>query len=370
MPPTRPPGILGGNEYWYSRRMGAGRLVVAWVAAVSTSCATTERIDGRALADLGNGGPASRSLVLEDAHGQRIRLDPRSKVRLFLADGSDTPWLDAGQLSVTEDGWVVAGDERIHLDDINTVEVENIDGVRTYFLTLGFVVIAAALVALAVVAKEGPKFKGMRLGSASGSRVPAPRVRTVRPLRAPLRGSGPGRSNVHRYGRFWVNPPRGGVRPPVVPPTRPTPPTRVFTDGARRRSTLAALMQLEMGYGADPRTGIGLGIGVGLAIHQMFEVSAGLRALESTSTRPSALGYFRVGGNFPFEAADRFGAPIALDVAVGEQGFAHMRIIWGFRWRVAGRAEFAVLPVNPQMTLVDSTLYWDFPTTVQLGYRF
>ncbi len=147
-------------------------------------------------------------------------------------------------------------------------------------------------------------------------------------------------------------------------------PIRLFTRDAARRSAFAPLVHLELGYGLDVRTGGGFSVGGGLAVAQMFEVSGGVRLTNAVGPGRSLLGYVRVGGNFPFEAGDVFGAPIALDVAFGEIGLSQMRVVWGFRWRIDGRLEISILPVNPLMSVLDDGVYWDFPSTLQVGYRF
>ena len=344
--------------------MGTRRWTAGLAALLLASCTTTEQIDGGALAALGNREPASGPLVLEGLDGERIRLDPRSKIRLILRDGRQSDWVPARRLAVTKDGRVVDGRRQLRLDQVETVEVDNVDGVKTYFLTVGIVAVAAAAIALLVASQKGDGPKAVPATSARA----APRVVTGAPV-------------PWFYNDPWIYPPAPGFvvpigggpppgrqRRPALPPNEG--PTRLFTESAVRRSAFAPMMQFEAGYGFDPRTGGGLSIGGGFAIQQMFEISGGLRLSDITGPQRFTLGYARVGGNFPFEASDEFGAPIALDVAFGGDGFAHLRVIWGFRWRFASQFEVALLPANPMLSLVDDELYLDFPTMLQVGYRF
>ena len=374
-----------GRSGTYKDRMFAQRWVALTTVAAMLACTTTETIDGAALNALRQLDPAAGALVLEDPNGQRIRLDPRSKVRLILRDGRQTDWVKAGRLAVTEDGRVVDGKRYLALDQVETVEVENVDGVKTYFLTVGIVAVAAALVALAVMAGQGDD--DGKMPGIGGSDDP-PRLDTRTPGPGGPRFAAGGQAWF--YADPWLVPPSPtfivpiGGRPPAArspngPPAGPNggppapgPPTKLFSESAVRRSRFAPMLQFELGYGFDERTGGGLGVGFGFAIAQMFELSGGVRLSDLYGPQRFTLGYVRAGGNFPLEAGDVFGAPIALDVAFGDQGFRQMRVLWGFRWRLDNQFEVALLPANPQLNRVaeDGELYWDFPSQVQLGYRF
>ena len=349
----------------------AVRSVAAMTTVLSFGCTTTDRIGGDALTALQYTDPTIGTLVLEDPDGQRIRLDPRSKVRLILFDGRQTDWLPAKRLAV-RDGRIFDGNRHLNIEDIETVEVENIDGVMSYFLTVGAVAVAAAVIALIVTSSKGGESKG---GNATAGPVDPP----------PTAGEAPRYAAAGApwfYADPWLYPPRptfyiplGGPRIPTrssesAPSDTAEAPNRLFTEAAVRRSSFSPLMQFELGYGFDGRNGAGLSVGGGFAINQMFEISGGLRLSDMTDPQRLTLGYVRVGGNFPFEAANEFGAPIALDVAFGGDGFAHMRVLWGFRWRFSGRFEVAVLPANPVLSLRDDEVYWDFPSMLQVGYRF
>lgn len=335
------------------------------------ACTTTERLSGSALLNINVLGPSSGALVLEDPDGTRVRLDPRSKIRLTMVDGSRTEWMKAGQLSVTNDGWLYNGDRGyLYVADVDSIEIENVDGVSTYFLTLGIVAASAIIIAVVVIAAQGS-------GGGSGSNTSEPRIRTGssngRVARPPFGPALPG--NDEYYGP-WIDPFQPGFSFQLVGPSNreieppSDAPTRLFTDGAVRRSRFAPLLQVEGGYGFDRRTTGGLSIGFGFAFSDMIEVSAGLRLSDLAGPQRFTLGYVRAGGNFRFDADDLVGAPIALDVAFGEDGFAQLRVVWGMRLRFSGRFELGLLPLNPVLASVDDQLYFDFPSMLQLGYRF
>ncbi len=351
--------------------MARGRWTAVGTAWLLFACTTTEQIDGAALQALRNRRPSAGPLVLEDPGGVRIRLDPSSKIRLTLDDGRRTEWVSAERLAVTEDGRLIDGDRYLNLDEVVTVEVENVDGVETYLVTVGAVVVAAAAIAIAVLSSKSK-------GSGSGGRaraVPAaaaagPRIEPRYPVGTPW-----------FYHDPWLHPVRpafvfpiagGGARragddPRTVDPMAPN---RLFTDAAVRRSTISPLLQLEAGYGFDPRTGGGLSVGGGFAIEQWFEISGGLRLNDVAGEQRVSFGYVRAGGNFPFDADDVFGAPIALDIGISGEGFRSARVLWGFRWRFPSRLELAFLPANPMLIEDDGETYFDFPTMLQVGYRF
>ena len=337
-------------------------MISAWM---TVACSTTDRIDAGALEALRGRISSSGPLVLEDPQGERIRLDPKSDIRLILSDGRQTEWVPASRIAVTEDGRVVDGNRYLDLADIETVEVKNVDGVKTYFLTVGIVAVAAALIALVVAKSKGDG--GQR---SAPTAIPAG---TPRQPRYAAAGTAWFYTDPWFYprGPTFVFPIAGGRAAPneqSEPPSQE--PTKLFSRTAIRRSSIAPLMQLELGYGFDSRTGGGLSVGGGFALNQMFELTGGLRLSDLAGPQRFTLGYVRAGGNFPMEADGVFGAPIALDVAFGGDGFAHMRVIWGFRWRFPSQFEVAILPANPQLNLVDGDMYWDFPSMLQVGYRF
>ena len=347
--------------------MFAGRCIAVATAVSMVACSTTERISGASLNALRYGGPSTRSLVLEDPNGTRIRLDPNSEIRFLLRDGRRTDWIQAGGLAVTGDGRIIDGDRQLPIDQVETVEIENVDGVKTYFLTLGIVAVAAALIAMAVISAEGGD-------SSSSSSDGQPRIATggTQRTRAPRVG---GSAWIHADPWLYPGQPAPGFVVPVggAPAGPPAPvesPNQLFSTGAIRRSSVATLLQLELGYGFDERTGGGMSVGAGFAFAHMFELTGGFRLNDLAGPQQISMGFVRAGGNFPFEAGDGFGAPIALDVAFNGQGFAQMRVLWGFRWRFGGQFEIALLPANPQLNRVNDQLYWDFPSQVQVGYRF
>ncbi|MEL7368305.1 MAG: hypothetical protein AAFN74_05290 [Myxococcota bacterium] len=337
------------------------RRAAALFTMATVACTTTERIDSGALAALAGRRPSSHSLLLESPSGDRIRLGPRSKVRLLLIDGRSTAWIPAERLAVTRDGRVSDGLRQMHLDQVESVEVDNIDGVKTYFVTAGVVGVVAALIAWAVISGDGD---GAMPSSGSDRPTAGPSQRRL--------GIG---SALYLYDDPWLHPGRPGYIPlyfgsDAPPEDEGLSATQLFTPGAVRRSTFAPLLQLEGGFGFDERTGGGFGVGGGFALYEMFELSGGVRFARLTDVRET-LGYARIGGNFPFEAGDVFGAPIALDIAFSpDRGFAQMRVVWGVRWRFQGQFELSLLPVNPTLTELENDTYWDFPTSLQLSYRF
>ncbi|MEM7679317.1 MAG: hypothetical protein AAF449_25370, partial [Myxococcota bacterium] len=133
------------------------RRAAALLTMSAVACSTTERIDGSALAALAGRRPSTHSLLLEGPAGERVRLDPNSKIRLVLHDGRVTGWLAADRLAVTRDGRIIDGLRQMHLNQVETVEVDNIDGVKTYFVAVGVVGVVAALIAWAVISGEGDK---------------------------------------------------------------------------------------------------------------------------------------------------------------------------------------------------------------------
>jgi len=125
-------------------------LVPALCVAV-TGCRTTTLLDGSATTALRVPGRAGE-LVVKTPEGHRLHVGENSRLRFLLHDGSWTEQVDGRDVCVNEE--VVArcagdGVEGIALPwaDVEGVEVDNFDGLKTF----GAVVLVTALVAAVVV---------------------------------------------------------------------------------------------------------------------------------------------------------------------------------------------------------------------------
>jgi hypothetical protein len=135
-------GRPGGFSRWF--------LVPALCVAVA-GCRTTTLLDGSATTALRVPGRAGE-LVVRTPEGHRLHIGENSRLRFFLHDGSWTEQVDGRDVCVNQE--VVArcagdGAEWLALPwaDVEGVEVDNFDGLKTF----GAVVLVTALVAVVVV---------------------------------------------------------------------------------------------------------------------------------------------------------------------------------------------------------------------------
>ena len=321
-------------------------LAAGLAAALSAACTSTDQLGRGALYRLTGGGVAHRPLLLEDERGNRSRLDPGSRVR-FRVGVEASEWISADELEVTSDGLLLHRGRALALERVDGLEVERFDGVKSYFLTAGIVVVAAALIAYAV-GSGGGSSGSSEASTAESAPAPAP--------------SFAGGVDV------WVQFTGLGAPPVESVLGAPAEVRPLFSEGALRRATATGLVQLQLGQAFEAGGPRSWGLGVGVELFQAFEVSGGARVLERGEAR-EVLGYLRAGGSFPFTLDDTFGAPIALDVAVSQDGFRQMRVVWGARYRFEP-FELAILPLNPELNRAGEEVFWRFPTSVLLGYRF
>jgi hypothetical protein len=131
-------------------RLSRWFLVPALCVAVA-GCRTTTLLDGSATTALRVPGRAGE-LVVRTPEGHRLHIGENSRLRFLLHDGSLTEQVDGREVCVNED--VVArcaGDGAqglaLRWADVEGVEVDNFDGLKTF----GAVVLVTALVAVVVV---------------------------------------------------------------------------------------------------------------------------------------------------------------------------------------------------------------------------
>lgn len=352
-------------------------LAVFVLASSMFACTTTERVDAQSLLALRARGPSSKPLTLQTADGRRVRLDPQSKLQFLMKDGTKTSPIAARHLAITSDGMIQNGQKRLSLDDVKQVEVKNVDGVKSYFLTVGIVGVAAVVVAAAMTEDANNRKRPPIVGRpASPERVarPSPRIRTRAWRPIPRHRHRFVDTYDYHYG-YWYG---YGYHAPYFSRTQtvstPAPSSapsvqKLFTPYASRKSTFSMMLHTDAGYSFDRRNGTTLGVGLGVAVMDMFELSGGARFSRLATDDNNAVAYLRAGGNFPLEASDLLGAPIHLELGFNGDGFQQMRVVWGLRFRFHP-VELAVLPFNPQLSQFEDQTSWDFPTTLQVAYRF
>jgi hypothetical protein len=165
--------VAFGRPAWFSQWFLVPTLCVAMAG-----CRTTTLLDGSATTALRIPGRAG-ALVVRTPEGHRLHIGENSRLRFLLHDGSWTEQVDGREVCVNEE--VVArcagdGAEGLGLRwaDVEGVEVDNFDGLKTF----GAVVLVTALVAVVVVvvilgAKGGGGGGGHLAAGGGGGHLPA-----------------------------------------------------------------------------------------------------------------------------------------------------------------------------------------------------
>lgn len=100
------------------RRAGVRSIALLLLLPVATACTSTSNVPGGGLSSIKHG-------VVRDHDGDEVRIDPNSEVRFLRTDGSWTPWHQASDLWVSDDGVLVP----------YTAKIGELDRVRVAGLT-------------------------------------------------------------------------------------------------------------------------------------------------------------------------------------------------------------------------------------------
>ncbi len=366
------------------------------MSGAASSCRSTHHLTGS------YGVPAftlAEPTVLFDDAGEPVRLEPRSRLE-FEVDGEWTPPVAAGALLVDGDAILVPTQEgapprRILQTDITGLRVDNLDGPKSYALTVGATVLVAAALLYALAAmggddedddddddddddNESEEREGRGKAAAPASK------RKARPVAAPVADpDDPTEGTAGDALVFAIEATQDMLalaraierNENEAALERTEGPQPLFLPSAKRRSEMIGVFVVSGGVAgfSDP-VGFTGDVAFGLRFVEAFELMGGVRGYggqrADEDDGAALFGFGRISGHYTLDAYDDWGAPIGVDVAFGEEGFQQVRVVWGVRYRFSRFFEVQLHPLNPQLTRIDKKLFWDAPSSLQMGVRF
>ncbi len=363
--------------------------------------------------------PVDGPIVATTKDGGSARIDPRSRIRFELNDGTVTPWISARKLRTSATGISVGKKLIAYWSEVRLAEVENLSGPK---VLAGVVAVAAVIVIVAIMLKGKGKLGG--LGGSSGHSGKSGKVRHRGHVGHSGRSDRVGRSarvgRHHRGSRIGRRHRRShivvvGPRIPVVvgihgespPPPRLPPPgtsprpirddeTPTLADNpvapshplfsARARRNASYRFFAAGAFGADLRKPMGLSdsLTVGIRLAELFELGVGFRHMviaHNTSsgdvTRDSSYAAFlRVGLHIDLMDSRFLAVPVSVDIGLGDPFRSQWRLNWGFSARLTPWMSLGIYPFSPTYTVYkeDTRLAnaprWSFPTSVELAFTF
>ncbi|HEU4407519.1 MAG TPA: hypothetical protein VFS43_19795 [Polyangiaceae bacterium] len=339
------------------------RAGLLFTAPWALGCYSTSAVPQGALPQRG----LSRSVVLIASDGDKVKLDPNSRVRLLRRDGLYTPWVSASDLYVDSAGVIVRDggrSEGLAWAEVRGAEVENLDGGATAVVVVGVAVLIAAVVVVTLSGKggQGPSLGGSgtarsldgaaRLADAAG-RVSEAASGAAEPNEPPATASsfgddlGPGRA-------------RPGAEP-------------IFDRGARRRASVRVTGAVDAARSLAERGQVQAGAVGALRLWDFVEVGGGGRVMGDAEGPPGAyraVAFGRLGVHGELDARRRLALPFSVDLGAGRLG-AYARLNWGLRVRVYDEVSVGLYPFNPSFDRAESRRRpWSFPSCVETSFAF
>jgi len=314
-------------------------------------------VPGSAMRAMVRDAPLGGDFVLDQAKDavpwDVARFDPATAVRFRVAQRW-TPWVHAGNLEVSDEGFVFGDAGGLKFADVEQVEVSNFNASLT---AITVIVVAAAVTGVAL-GGGGGGLSGCGNGLGSEDTTAPP---TVPPDSPALAGEYPG-------GR----PSLEGRR-------------SLFSESEQRRSSVRLLGWVDLTSDTGAVRWTSLTPFFGARLSEVFEVGAGfslywaepLRTLPVQNTPlgvpvspqiPTVMPTVRMVLNFEMDPYRRVSLPLGLDVAMGLDGGVQVRVRWGLRARL-GHVRVGLLPFTPTYSdgLGTLTPPWTFPTTLEVA---
>ncbi|MDY0000671.1 MAG: hypothetical protein RBU30_05210 [Polyangia bacterium] len=389
--------------------------ILLLLPALASGCYHTRAVSVQSLSGVERGNH-THELLFVSPEGQRVRLGPRSKIRFLRTDGLWTAWVRGYDLRVNAEGvfhrgrphdYQLAG---LRWSQVRGVEVENLNGAKTYGVVLGATIIVAAVLVMLLGAGKGGggggggKLGGLGRGAGSAGRGLA------RGAGSAARGIGHamarGSYNLARAlsrGWRWYGPdlhlhigghvdtpvydpaapipgqtepapmPQPGAPPPPPPPpaAAPVPPSpasgplvadvtstaSLFSSFVKRQASLKLVGAIEGGgdlYYHDGGTFLAY---AGLRFANVLELGGGALLLRHRGSetvtpqelRSSWMGFGRLLLHLDIDSARRVALPLGVDLGSG-QSRIHVRTILGIRVRLWDQLSLGLYPFNPTYT--------------------
>ena len=261
--------------------------------------------------------------------------------------------------------------------DLQAVQVANVSGGKTFFMTLvvtagnaaiGVVLLsAAALGAVSSVrwGEAGPRFSGSGRGASAA-------VQTAS-LFVPRSGGQPARTDDR---------PRGEQEGVDWQTGQPPPPgersQRLFSRSRLRRSIVNPMFTVNSGVDARRPEVLTSSLATTLRLGEAYEIGGGVRHLWLRTTDDHAGvqslgGFFRLGMIFGLDAARRFDMSLNFDLGGGRDVDFEFRVNFGLRVQVGRGLYLGVYPFNPRYAnysgdLAQSQPNWTYPSSLELGW--
>lgn len=347
---------------------GVGSLCLLLAGSLSVGCYSTRSVHGPEMSRIARG-----ARVVYTTDGMRARVDPNSRVRFYRADGSVTPWIKAGDLSVSDDGVMLgttqAGIDGLRWSDIDFAEVNNLSGGYTLVVVAGSALIVALVIAAAKGGGDAPDCSGVSCG---GIYHVGPTYVPVGPIgpTPPSRGiDGPRRSGRTR-GYALARP---GFEQPRAEGAR-----ELFNYNQRRRAGMKFNTALTVDGDLDGPGEWYESLYGGVRFVDMFELGGGVRRQHTVVQGESPLAgdslfypFGRAGLHMELDAGQRVAVPTFVEYGLTGRDSYMLRIGWGVRIRVTDEVYFGLFPVNPVLTRdALGNQSWSYPSGIELGSTF
>ncbi|HTR49591.1 MAG TPA: hypothetical protein VMJ10_02725 [Kofleriaceae bacterium] len=176
----------------------------------------------------------------------------------------------------------------------------------------------------------------------------------------------------------WGSGPPPEKRPPWTPelPDQPVADAqRMFSTGARVRAIMRPTLVLDAA-GSLRGDELSTGAIARLRFADFYELGGGARLVETRSDAGwarSTTAVFQLGAHVPLDAGFRFAIPLLAEASTGGAVRDDIRFPWGLRYTARSQRWFAtVLPATPQYLRLHDTPAgrWSFTTGTELGVTF
>ena len=371
---------------------------------------------------------SQEAIQFPTADGDTYRLDPNSKIRFRLRTGEITPWIRGRELWRSDLGISFPYRNAVYFvgwHEVETAQVENLSGAKTY----GVILLVGAAVAVVVILIAGKGKIGKLPGGAVGAggkgaaraargasrfmggvALTTARVMTHRAFHIPIyiavhsstrRDAPPPPPSAPRP---WMEEP-GVAPPPAAPapatagvvdiedePGAPAPAVRVgqrkraratplFSARARRRSMIQFLGSAGAGTELVRLHTYTGSVTFGMRIRDVFELAGGLRHTmdpqvygQTGDEQSGVIGFGRAGFHFWIDDDHRFALPLSVDVGAGHNVRLHFRLNYGLRFSPLRSFWIGLMPFNASYSELDGDTFvgtqrWTFPTTLELGFN-
>lgn len=308
-------------------------LFILLTALSSASCFTHHTIPAEEMNPLRR-ADQRREIVLRDKDRARVRVTPRSRIRVQIDGGHYTRWMSATDLRLRPEG-LVAGDVVLHWEEIHGLEVNDFDLGRTIIGTAG----GTTVIVLAAVA-ESLVIGG--IAAATGGRV---QISQIGLTSATVDAVVDLATSTHLDDAPLVLAP-AAPEPELALRSRP-----LFAGAARRRSIVRASIASEAGVGwAEVGAHAESGVTGAFRLFGSLELGAGLRYQHRPIGDPAPSGispFIRCGLHLDLDAARRIALPALVEIGVGRSTVSDVRLVWGVRIRLSDKLQLGIHPFTP-----------------------